>query len=288
MNARSTGTLLLVTLALAAPAARAQPGGDPPTRMREAGEPPLAPRLFHVPTAWLQPPSHLFASTGANHRGSGMFAVSAGIGRLAELDLELTDRFVSCTAFCDGDDRNAEHGWVVSALFKIGVSAAQLGPARDAAAALGFRRSLRSPAGETPGDSELGLAELYVAASALLGSAHLHTGVELWDAGSPEARLTGTASIRLRPFFGLGWRPPQYPKTTLLGDFGWVPELPIAAADEELRWIGGWGVRYQALSWGSIELAVRHRQGEGIGGATVFVRLNATGSIRALLSRARK
>jgi hypothetical protein len=34
-------------------------------------------------------------------------------------------------------------------------------------------------------------------------------------------------------------------------------------------------VRYQAFSWGSVELAVRARQGDDLGGATVMARFNA-------------
>ncbi|HTM22803.1 MAG TPA: hypothetical protein VL172_19910 [Kofleriaceae bacterium] len=267
---KAAGPWLALAAALAAPAAaRAQPDGEPPP----------SPRIFHVPTAWLQPPAHLYASAGANHRGSGMFALSAGVGRLAEVDAELTDRFVQCATVCSGDDRDARHGWVVSALFKVGVAERRLGWWQPALA-LGFRRSLRSP-GADPGDRELGLAEMYAAASLRLGGLQLHGGGELWDAASPGGRLERGVRRRLRPFAGLGWRPPLYPRTTLLADLGWVPELPIAAAGEELRWLAGWGIRYQAFGWGSIELAVRHRQGESIGGATVFVRVNASGSLRA-------
>jgi hypothetical protein len=51
-----------------------------------------------------------------------------------------------------------------------------------------------------------------------------------------------------------------------------MPQIEMATA--KLRWIGGWGVRYQALSWGSIELEVRHREGDGLRGSTVLVRVN--------------
>jgi hypothetical protein len=40
------------------------------------------------------------------------------------------------------------------------------------------------------------------------------------------------------------------------------------------EWMAGWGVRYQAFDWGAIELAVRHRENEGLGDSTVMVRLN--------------
>jgi len=43
-------------------------------------------------------------------------------------------------------------------------------------------------------------------------------------------------------------------------------------------------VRYQALSWGSIELDVRHREGDDLGGSTVMVRVNG---VLSLTDRAR-
>ena len=42
-----------------------------------------------------------------------------------------------------------------------------------------------------------------------------------------------------------------------------------------LGWMLGIGVRYQAFSWASVELAVRARQGEDLGASTVMVRVNA-------------
>ena len=74
-------------------------------------------------------------------------------------------------------------------------------------------------------------------------------------------------------YAGLEITPPQYPKTTLMTDIAYLPLLRQSAPD--LEWAIGWGVRYQALKWGSIELAVRHREGEGLGDSTVMVRVNA-------------
>jgi hypothetical protein len=66
----------------------------------------------------------------------------------------------------------------------------------------------------------------------------------------------------------------MYRRSSLLGDIAWEPELD-AARGPALRWLLGIGVRYQAFSWASIELAVRARQGEDLGGSTVLVRVNA-------------
>ena len=49
----------------------------------------------------------------------------------------------------------------------------------------------------------------------------------------------------------------------LLADFAWAPELRATAAGPErpeLAWLAGFGVRYQALTWGSVELGVRARE----------------------------
>jgi hypothetical protein len=61
-----------------------------------------------------------------------------------------------------------------------------------------------------------------------------------------------------------------------MGDIAFLPLLVADAAGQrvELEWVAGWGVRYQAFEWGAIELAVRHREAEGLGDSTVFVRVN--------------
>jgi hypothetical protein len=66
----------------------------------------------------------------------------------------------------------------------------------------------------------------------------------------------------------------MYPRSSLLGDIAWQPELD-AVRGPALGWVLGVGVRYQAFSWASIELAVRARQGDDLGGSTVLVRVNA-------------
>jgi len=293
MASLRTSFAVLVAILAAAPARADEPatagspepaGGEPAAAPAASTEPPLSPRLFNIPTAWLQPSGHIFGSAGANHRGGGFFAVAAALGQLAEIDVEVTDRFVSCYGTCEGDARNPEHAWVVSALFKVGIAQGRLGSWQPAAA-IGFRRSVYARPATMPADAEQDLAELYAAVSQRLGPAHFHLGVEAWDASTDGARLERLASVYLRPFAGFGWRPGLYPKTTLIADFGWVPEFPVADQDEALRWIAGWGIRYQAFSWGSIELGVRHREGDTLAGSTVMVRVNASGPARALFAR---
>jgi hypothetical protein len=82
------------------------------------------------------------------------------------------------------------------------------------------------------------------------------------------------AAARLRPLLGLELHPPMYPRSSLLGDLAWEPDLD-AARGPSLRWLLGIGVRYRAFSWASVELAVRARQGEDLGASTVMVRVNA-------------
>lgn len=63
----------------------------------------------------------------------------------------------------------------------------------------------------------------------------------------------------------------------------WLPRL--APSEIELEWVAGLGVRYQALSWGAIELAVRNRQGDGLAGTTVMVRVHGVWAPRAARPR---
>jgi hypothetical protein len=231
-----------------------------------------APHVLHVPTAWLQPRGGIYAVAGADHRGGGTLVVAGGLAGIAELDAGITDRFVECDP-C-GAGRVVRPAWIGTAAFKIGLAPGALFRGQPALA-LGFERSFaaRAPTWST---SAPRLAGLYLATSAEVAGVRLHGGATLWDAAAIGAdglalRLAhGAAAVR--PFVGLEWTPAIYPRTTLLADFSWVPELgPDRIA---LRALGGWGVRYQALAWGAIELAVRHREGDGLAGSTVFVRVD--------------
>ena len=107
-------------------------------------------------------------------------------------------------------------------------------------------------------------------ASRDLGVVRLHAGVDALAASVGDHR----SAAELRPLAGVELHPPMYPRSSLLGDIAWEPELD-AAQGPVLRWMLGVGVRYQAFSWASVELAVRARQGDDLGGATVMVRVNA-------------
>jgi hypothetical protein len=215
------------------------------TTARAAAEPPVprprAPHLLHVPTAWVLSRDTAWARAGADHRGGGVVGVTGSLAGLAEVDLEVA--------------RDADDAWPGSAAIKLG------GAWRRLAGAVGVRRSFWGR----------DVAVAYAAASAELGPVRAHAGGAVIDA-------TGVPRPGLRPLAGIEWTPAQYPRTTVLADLGWsaAPDADRAA----LRWTGGWGVRYQALAWGSIELAVRHRQGDGLDGSTVMVRVNGARSVR--------
>ena len=123
------------------------------------------------------------------------------------------------------------------------------------------------------------LTDAYAVASRVLGSVRLHGGVAVTAAafGDETIELRPTA----RPFGGVEWTPSIYPRTSVLGDVTWAPRF---APDRiAMEWVADWGVRYQALRWGSIELAVRHREDEGLADSRVMIRVNGVFGGGALL-----
>lgn len=98
--------------------------------------------------------------------------------------------------------------------------------------------------------------------------AAVHAGVDALSAAVAGQR----AAARFRPLAGLEIHPPMHPRSSLIGDVAWVPSL-VGAPD--LGWVLGIGVRFQAVRWASVELAVRAREAEELGASTVLLRLNA-------------
>lgn len=237
---------------------------------------PAAPRTLYTPTAYLQGASRVFASAGGDHRGGGFLAFSLGLGELAEVDLEVGNRLGACQACADGEPV-ATSLTAATALFKIGLAERRFGRWQPALA-LGFRAPIgRVDANVDDTSLEVRAARLYLAASKSLGQVTLHGGVDVWDAGAESAdgeRVLHDEPLskRVRPFVALAWNPAVYPRTTLLAELSFAPV--IESRGVEMRWLGGWGVRYQALSWGSIELAMRHRDGDSLGDSSVLIRLN--------------
>lgn len=251
--------MILGLLAARPASAQAQTVAQPVAKLRR----PVQPRVFHVPTAWLQPHGALFGVAGLSHRVDPFVAVTAGLGGVAEVDVQLTD---------------TSNVAIPTALFKTGVAARRLGRWQPALA-LAFRKSFTGPAVTLPSGGDpvtVRTAQLSLAASLTAGAVDLHAGIDLWDAAVDVTALHDDAelSARVRPFVGLEWRPRIYPRSTVLADLGWAPRF-AAPDDVTLRWVAGAGIRYQALSWGAVDLAVRFREGDKLDDAAVFVRLSA-------------
>ena len=213
------------------------------------------PRLFHVPTAYLAPEWGGRASAGIGSQGDLWAEAATGILKVADLEITLGDEI-------------RKDGAVVpmpTAQFRMGVAEKRLAPWQPAVA-LGFRRSLATIDG-------VDAAELWVAGSRRIWQFTLHVGGDLWDASAAGQVLHDRpVSSNLRPFGGLEWRPPWYPKTTLLGEWSWVPE--ITRGNIDMRWLGGFGVRYFAFDWLSLDLVVRFR--ESADPTVMTVKLNET------------
>ena len=224
---------------------------------RAATADPVPSRVLTAPTAWLPPAGAAIGTAGSDHRGAGSLIVGYGLGGLAAVELG-TDTDVRG----GGDDPEAR--WLGRAAFRLGAR-------QDAwfagmpALVVGVRTTFAAR-GHTYGKARA--SEAYLVGSRALGPTRVHLGAAAIDGGFGDTRLGAT----VRPLAGLEWTPPIYPRTSILADVMWVPRLDPDRV--RLEWVAGWGVRYQALSWGSIELAVRHRQDEGLGDSTVLVRLN--------------
>ncbi len=267
-----------VTLLAAGTHARADSGSSAPAQAPDSAPPnvPGAPRVFHAPTAWLQPAGGVFATGGANHRGGMFVAATAGLGGLAEVDVAMTDHVIACSV-CDGEQRETVEMYIPTAEFKVGLAQGRFARWQPAVA-LGYRRSLGAidrDAGGIPFDPEL--AHMYLVMSLRVSRLELHAGGEMWDATSrPDGPALHEAPIadQLRAFGAASWRLQRYPRTTVMLDFAWAPELTDPAP--RLAWLAGFGVRYQALAWASVELGVRGRERETENlNLTAFLRLNA-------------
>jgi hypothetical protein len=235
-------------------------------------EPVLPPRVIDTPVARILPRGAIHGTAGGNHRAGGLLAFTGGLADLAELELGVTDDLPSVPA---PGSIEREHALPLVAGFKLGVNQGTWHRWQPALA-LGFRTTAggRSPAWS---DEPAKTSALYaVVGAALGGGVRIDGGATLWasrhrDAAGAVIELDA-APATVRPFIGVALTPSFYPRTTLLADLTWVPEL--SPTDSRLRWLGAWGVRYQALAWGSIELLVRHREGDDLQGSTVMIRVN--------------
>jgi hypothetical protein len=235
---------------------------------RGADADPVMGRVLTAPTAWLPPSGAVIGTLGTDHRGAQTYDFGIGLGGIASVDIGLDTDLRGCTQVpvCDPIEGDASPLWMGRAAFRMGAH-------QDAwfhgmpALVIGLRNTFASH-GHTFGDARS--TDAYLVASRSVGSVRVHIGGEVTEAayGARTAHLEPT----LRPIAGFEWTPGIYPRTTLLADIAWVPRME--PDDVKLEWLAGWGVRYQALWWGSIELAVRHREDEGLQQSTVLVRLN--------------
>lgn len=233
---------------------------------RVAAADPAEPRVLTAPTAWLPGAGTLVGTAGLDHHFAPSLRIDVGLGELAELEVGADSDLRQCSATCL-DDPRAGAQLVPRAAFRIGAH-------QDAwfrgqpAIVLGAKVAIGDPAPLGFAGGGVRIGALYVAASRALGPLRVHAGGELVDAQADGGPALG---VRVRPFGGLELTPPQYPKDTLLADLAWVPRFD--AAGPVLEWVAGGGFRFQALRWGAIELDVRAREGDGLAGMTVLVRV---------------
>jgi hypothetical protein len=248
---------------------------------RESAADPTTDRVFAAPTAWLAPEGSIVGTAAvdlraiAEGRFESTFVVGYGLGGIAQLDVGTDADVRGCADPCGGLPQPLYLG---RASFRMGV--AQDRWFRGMPALLvGTRVSL----GSSGSFDDLKVVDTYAVASRSLfeDKLRLHAGAIAFDARFVAPDGEKTLGVTIRPVAGLEWTPPQYPRTSLMGDITFMPVLVADAAGQraQAEWVAGWGVRYQAFAWGAIELAVRHREGigdkpEGLGDSTVFVRVN--------------
>jgi hypothetical protein len=224
-----------------------------------AAEEPTVSRALTAPTAWLPPSGGLVLTTTMDHRADSSAVVGFGLGGLGALEVG-TDTDVRTCLTCDGD---ADAIYLGRAGFKMALAQNQLFRGMPGLA-VGVRTTFASS-----GRSRVRVSEAFAVASRVVGPVVLHAGAQAVDASVGDAEL----GVTIRPIAALEWTPGQYPNTTVVLDVAYVPLIRDATPD--LEWVGGAGVRYNALrDWGAIELAVRVREDEGLGDTTVMVRLN--------------
>jgi hypothetical protein len=241
---------VVITCALARVAA-ADPAAPPP--------PVLLDHVLTAPTAWLPEAGTLVGWAGLDHHGDGSIDVGYGLGGLAAIDAGADTDVRAGTAGC---------GTGCASPITLGRVGFRLGARPDAAFA-GSPAVVVGTRVTFAGDGHR-VTDLYVVASRALGPLRIHAGADAFDArASSDATPLGAT---VRPTFGIELTPPQYARTTLLADIAWLPRFDGATTSVE--YLAGGGVRYQALSWGAIELDVRAREGEGLGDARVLVRLD--------------
>lgn len=232
---------------------------------------PTAPRLIDVVTAH-KPFAH--AALGLSHRGDLLATLELTLGEIAAAGLGYDDRLLVGATADDAEVQGRLSEW-----FRMNVPAGhwwRWQPALD----LTFQRTeARADEDSDARGGQARAAELRATAtkswrSSAFGVIDLTAGLGLWEIAGPDVRLSDQAiGARVRPFGGVAWTPPSYPRTSLLleGSFG----PTVLDGQPRLDWRLGWGARYQVFSWSTIDLVVRNREDAGLAGSTVMVRLTA-------------
>lgn len=236
---------------------------------RGAAADPVLSRVLTAPTAWLPPAGTTIGTAGYGRFGDGgMINLGYGLGGIAAVDIGAENDVRSCTS-CESDQ--PEPIWMGRAGFRLGVRQGMWG--RGAPALVFGVRTTFAARGHTFGRARA--AEAHLVASWVVGPTRVHAGVAALDAGYDDDISLGPT---VKPLFGFEWTPREFPKSSLMADLMWVPRLEPDRV--RLERVVGIGVRYQALSWGSIELGVRNREDDGLAGTSVLVRVNGVWGAR--------
>lgn len=234
------------------------------SRPRAATADPVLSRVLTAPTAWLPPAGVTVGTAGYGRYGDGgMIHVGYGLGGLAAVELGAENDVRGC-ADCAAD--RPEAIWMGRAGFRFGVRQGAWG--RGAPALVLGVRTTFAARGHTFGRARS--ADAHLVASWMVGPTRLHAGVAAIDGGFHDGDIT--LGLTVKPLAGFEWTPRDFPRSSLMADVMWVPRMEPTRV--ELERVIGIGVRYQALTWGSIDLGVRNRENEGLAGTTVLVRVH--------------
>jgi hypothetical protein len=235
----NAGAIIAVALIGLVPVAHADPAID---------------HVVDAPTAWLPHAGAVIGSASLDRFLDGAIALGYGMGGVAAVELGIDSTIHVCTT-----TSCARAVYQGQAAFRIG-AVQDRWFAGQPALVFGVQTTFATSSR---------VATAYLVASRVLGPLRLHAGVAALDAEYEGVRM----ATAVRPLAGIELVPPQFPQSTMLADVEWVPQLPLAGAPTA-TWLIGGGVRYQALTWGSIELVVRAREGAGLGNSDVLVRVN--------------
>lgn len=220
-----------------------------------------APRIIDRATAALGD-GYLIA--GSSHRGEPLLVGEVALGPLAAVGGGIDDRLL-----VGADADAAAPGRAAVMWFRL-VARPDAWFAGQPALSLTFERSAREQP-ERAAEVSAAATKRWVFRRA--GALQVTAGLGLWEVRGPTQRLSQRPlSERLRPFTGLAWTPPAYPRTSFLLEGSYGPA--VLDGNPRLDWRMGWGARYRAGSWSAIDLVVRNRQDAGLGGSTVMVRLS--------------